>query len=397
MTVATASSQRVAYLVPEYPHLSESFIAYECARVSKRCPTRLVALRRAPISAVDHGVAVPDVTYSEDYGKSPRSWAALPGIVRREGWSRDGIIVARDLGWRTTLRTAQVAAQFHAALAGFRPSVIHAHFAGSAQVARIAAMKLGIPYTVMVHGSDIRYQPRYALTDRALREADAVVSASQCNAEHLVEALGVPSARVHRIPLGVDCDHFRPMQSVPRGAGLLYVGRLSTEKGVDVLIDAVAEAHRTQPEIELDVIGDGPQRQALQAQADARGLHEAVRWVGSRPHSELPEFYNRAAAVVVPSREEGFGLVAAEALACGTPVIASSAGGLPEIVTAQCGRLVPPGCVPELATAIAQHNTTPVMSAEARQRALHGYSWQAQADALTAMWDALSPYPAQIA
>ncbi|MCU1346198.1 MAG: glycosyl transferase, partial [Acidimicrobiia bacterium] len=134
----------------------------------------------------------------------------------------------------------------------------------------------------------------------------------------------------------------------PPHGQLLAVGRLVHEKGFDVLIEAVAET-----QLPLILVGDGPLRAELEDLAARR--HAPVRFVGAVPPSALAHLYIEARAVVVPSRREGFGLVAAEALASARTVIASRVGGLVDIVTPGVnGTLVPPDDPATLAEALRQ-------------------------------------------
>jgi glycosyltransferase involved in cell wall biosynthesis/GT2 family glycosyltransferase len=174
----------------------------------------------------------------------------------------------------------------------------------------------------------------------ALRAASGV---SVCNAEagRIVTAKGlrVPASL---IPLGVDTTAFSPSPDVePRPGVVGYVGRLEAHKGVDTLVDAVV----TDPTLTLEVAGAGPTEAALRTRAAPAG--DRIRFVGPVDHDDLPSFYRSIDVLAVPSVDtpgwrEQFGRVVVEALACGTPVVTSDGGALPEVVGA-AGVVVPQG------------------------------------------------------
>jgi glycosyltransferase involved in cell wall biosynthesis len=180
----------------------------------------------------------------------------------------------------------------------------------------------------------------------ALRLSDRVV----CVSEHMARVArdeGVEQARLRVVPNPVDTETFRPSEG-PQDIDVLFVGRLSTEKGVDVLLDAVAGV----PEAKRVVVaGDGPLRPELEARARSTGARvEFTGWVG---RDQLPALYPRARVQVVPSRSEPQGVVVLEALASGTPVIGSDVGGIPEMIEdASNGWLVEPGRSDQLRAAL---------------------------------------------
>ncbi|WP_134772038.1 glycosyltransferase [Ornithinimicrobium flavum] len=179
----------------------------------------------------------------------------------------------------------------------------------------------------------------------ALRHARALIV---CNTEagEICRRKGFPGVP-DVIPLGVDVERFSPADRQPPAADapvqVGYVGRLAPHKGVDVLLDAAA----TQHELELTVVGAGPQEDELRGRADVPGLSERVRFAGSATPEQLPGLLREMDVLAVPSRTtpgwvEQFGRVVVEAMAAGVPVVASDSGALPEVV-GEAGLLVPEG------------------------------------------------------
>lgn len=146
---------------------------------------------------------------------------------------------------------------------------------------------------------------------------------------------------------------FRDAPEIPDAecSGLLFVGRLVSVKGCDLALDALAYLHANGEEMSLAICGDGPERPALEKQAQNLGLEEYIHFEGWTAPSELARYYAQAEVALIPSRYEPFGIVALEALSCGCPVVAARTGGLPEAV-GTCGLLFEPGNVEALAEKI---------------------------------------------
>lgn len=234
----------------------------------------------------------------------------------------------------------------------FQPDLVHAHwwFPGGLVGTWVASLA-GVPLVTTLHGSDVRLA-RTVLGARpvfrhVLRHSAAVTAVSSWLSSEAAAVL--PSVTPVVAPMPVDTDLFTP-GGTRTAHRVLFVGRLNAQKGIAHLIDALALVDG--PAV-LDIVGDGPDRAVLEARAIALGVGDRLTWHGALPPAALPGLYRAAAVFVVPSIDEGLGLVAVEAQLCATPVIAARSGGLPDIVRHdQTGILVPPSDPPALAAAI---------------------------------------------
>lgn len=184
---------------------------------------------------------------------------------------------------------------------------------------------------------------KFAVERQVLRRAVGCIVLSRAFATILETRYRVPAERIHVVPGGVDCDRFAIPESEedarrrlgwPSGRPIVLVlRRLVRRMGLEDLIDAVALARARVPDLLLLVGGSGRLADELQARATAQGLAEQVRFLGRVPEDDLALAYRAATLTVVPTVAlEGFGLVAAESLAAGTPVLATPVGGLPEVL-----------------------------------------------------------------
>jgi glycosyltransferase involved in cell wall biosynthesis len=159
------------------------------------------------------------------------------------------------------------------------------------------------------------------------RAAQRVAVTTEEMKHYIIEQYGIPSDRVRVIPNYVLTELFRPDPDGGHQQGrLCFVGRLESQKNLFALLEAVRGL-----EVELEIIGDGPQRKALEEEAGKKGIK--AFFLGNLPHSELPRRFNSAEIVVLPSLYEGHPKSLIEAMACGRPVVASDAPGIREIVS----------------------------------------------------------------
>jgi glycosyltransferase involved in cell wall biosynthesis len=222
------------------------------------------------------------------------------------------------------------------------------------------------------------------------RRLDRVLTSSRASGREIVRDFRVRPERIRMVWNGLDTELFRPLPDVPRSRSeLLCIGRASDPtKGVPVLLEALAQLP---PQVTLTLVDEASAENPARARAERLGVASRLDITGRISTEALLQLYARAALVVVPSRYEGFGLPAAEAMACGAPVVAAASGALPEVVgVGGGGLLVPPGDAQALAKAIGTLLEQPAARAELAQRARAGvvaaFSWPRVAEATVAVY-----------
>ena len=240
--------------------------------------------------------------------------------------------------------------------------LIHSHYWMSGVTAEELRNAWGTPIVHMFHTLGVMKQ-RVARTPgevegdyrlkgerRVLEISDKIIAATPAELAQLQWLYQANTKKIVVVPPGVDLSHFYPIPvdeakefigGPPCDQVLLYVGRIEPLKGIDILIEALAIVHRRGFNVCLSVIGGNPEGDEetpdaemtrLQAMREQYGLTDLIAFIGKRSQDTLPYYYSAAVAVVIPSHYESFGMVALEAMACGTPVVASHVGGLAFLV-----------------------------------------------------------------
>lgn len=236
-----------------------------------------------------------------------------------------------------------------------RPDVVNLHFVGAPASFLLAAHALKpFKYVVSLHGDDVQGLSRGTAFDRwvfrqTLRRANAVTACSQDLLNQALKVDDTFAAKSQVIVNGITLPQAEPIQVQD---AVLGVGRLMPKKGFDVLLNALKRLKERGKAVRLVLIGDGPERQALEICAEKLALASFVEFRGAQTRDAVYDAMRASKLVVVPSRQEPFGLVALEAMALGKPLVASRVGGLIDVLDGADAELVPPDDAAALADAI---------------------------------------------
>jgi glycosyltransferase involved in cell wall biosynthesis len=261
--------------------------------------------------------------------------------------------------------------QLTALISRLQPRLVHTHGYRADVIAASAARAARVPTVSTVHGftgGGFRNKVYELVQSAALNRSDAVIAVSASMVPRLIRA-GVSESKIHCVPNGfvppeqrISRTAARTKLGIPEDARVIgWIGRLSEEKGADVMLQALA---LTNSGWRLSVIGEGAARDRLLQQAERLGISGRVTWHGAVENAAaiLPAFD----AFVLSSRTEGTPIVLFEAMDAAVPVIATSVGGVPAVISAEEAILVPPDAPEAIATGLADLERN---QAEARQRA----------------------------
>lgn len=285
------------------------------------------------------------------------------------------------------LRSIKGLVRLASILQKIHPDVVLTHHWFANTVGRVASRMLGIRFVLSFeHSTYEHYKPKsQLLIDRVLQYACTYVVAVSDAVHDSLRTCGIRASRIRVVPNGINLRAYTPTTDdvMSRDPTILFVGRLVHDKGVMTLLAALAGV----PQITLDIVGNGPERTRLEGRAKELGIAERVRFRGAL--EVTGEVFRRARVVVVPSLREGFGLVALEALASGTPVIASRLPALEVLVMDGVnGILVPPGDVEALQHALSRYMADDALQATVQAHATQGterFSIGAHIDAIVSL------------
>ena len=400
----------IAYIVKAWPRLSETFVLNEIISLEQRG----VAIRIFSVKAPDPGPA---------HSKVMQVRAKVTCLALQQAWKQAVAANLRLLRHqpgrylRLLLHvvTSKVARQrfglprhfFQAAyladiLSREPADHLHAHFASTpARVAMLVHRLSGIPYTFTAHAKDIYLSDSEVFRGK-LEEARAVVTCTEYNRSFLLKQYGQLAAhKVCCIYHGLDTSQFKfhPRQAVENGEPvILSVARLVEKKGLeDLLVAADILRHRGRV-CQVDIIGSGPLREVLKAQAKLLGLADRVRLLGAQAHDAVCLAYQRASIFVLPcviasnGDRDGIPNVLLEAMASGLPVVSTPVSGIPELVeSGKNGLLVPPHDPRSLADAIdsllGSRELRGQLALAARAKLEASFSLEASAERLLAVFD----------
>jgi len=357
---------RIAYMTGQYPTASDTFIQREVAQLRDHGMTVHTFAVRRPFdwndNADDDALAAERArtTYLLPCGIVKCASAHLSMLLRHPANYARAIALAwtslgpgvRLLRQACYFAEAAIVAE---AMRRKKLSHLHNHFASSScTVAMLAAQMAGVTFSFTIHGSAIFFEPHKWRIDMKAKRALFINCVSRyCRAQTMQFAPRDAWERMHIVHCGVDPTQYTPRTHHGDGKRVLFVGRLVKVKGLPLLLQAIARLRRRRPDVALTIVGDGPDRAVLEAEAARLNIADAVTFTGNLPHDQVRNAMDQADVVALSSFAEGVPVVLMEAMASGVPVVAPRVGGVAELVDdGVSGLLFHPGDVSALAANI---------------------------------------------
>jgi glycosyltransferase involved in cell wall biosynthesis len=371
------AEMRLAYLVSQYPATSHTFISREVAALrALGADPDTFSIRATPSADLADGMWADEAASTYTVLRQPLTTfigAQLAYVFSQPGryfrtlglalrhrvpglrgfamsfvYFAEAAVLARELNRRNVAR-------------------LHNHFANPGAIAGLLASKLaGIPWSFTMHGISETDYPAGLLLGEKIRDAEFVACVSYFGRAQAMRLVSTDQwQKLHIVRCGLPLTTLPKRREVREGKRLICVGRLSPEKGQAGLLQAVAAVARDIPDLKLVIVGDGPDRGALDALVRDLNLPDQVTFAGRLSEQDTLREIAASDILVLPSFMEGLPIVLMEAMAVGVPVIASRVAGIPELVTdGESGLLFTPSDWSELAKCIETLST----SVESRAR-----------------------------
>jgi len=360
---------KIGYVLKRFPRLSETFILNEILEL-ERLDTPIQIYSLIDVTLEEPGSPrhklVQELKSPVVYlpARQPlKKWRVKIGRFNRGGFTQQ--VLKEICGGEVPPESILLlqAAVIGSMAKAHRVDHLHAHFGSdAASAAMLASRMTGIPFSFTAHAKDIFHEAvDRALLRRKIDEAKFVVTVSDFNRRHLIDLAGKESeGKIVRLYNGIDLERFQVDRSISREPGLILgVGRLQEKKGFHHLIEACRVLRDSGASFRCEIVGEGPEREALERQIASAGLQDCVALLGAKPQEELINMLKRATLFVLPcivsanGDRDALPTVLLEAMAVGLPVISTNLVGIPEIVEhGKTGLLAAPGDPVELANAI---------------------------------------------
>jgi len=340
-------SGKIAYLTGEYPRATDTFIQREVAGLRDLgLQVETCSIRR---TGVDHLVGAEQIAEAKNtfyilaQAKRPLRLIVthIEALIRNPVGYFKTLALAyqtRPLGVKGTLYQLFYfieAIVLAAYLRDRKIAHLHNHIAkSSCSVAMLASHFSGVPYSFTLHGPDIFFDPMHWRLDEKIKRASFVSCISHyCRSQAMIWSRPVDWDKLHIVHCGVDPARYKAAKIVQNSPlKLTFVGRLAAVKGLPVLFQALKTLSYQGVDFELDVIGDGPDRAALEVLAQRGALQGRINFLGYKSQSDVAEFLTQSDVFVLPSFAEGLPVVLMEALAASVPVVATQIAGVSELV-----------------------------------------------------------------
>jgi glycosyltransferase involved in cell wall biosynthesis len=280
--------------------------------------------------------------------KHPMAWWRTLKLMLQVGKGSDRGLLKHFIYFAEACRLAQILLQSDV-------THLHAHFGTNpADVAMYFNSLTNIPFSFTVHGPEEFDRPIALRLAEKIRRARFVVAISSFGRSQLLRWIDNSEwSKVQVVHCGLDADFFNsPLAKVPRTPRLVCVGRLCQQKGQLLLLEAAAQLAQEGRKFELVLVGDGELREMIERQIINYHLESQVTITGWQTNEQVRDWLQSSRALVLPSFAEGLPVVIMEALAMGRPVISTYIAGIPELLTAECGWIIPAGSIDALVNAI---------------------------------------------